>query len=405
MNILLINHYAGSPDLGMEFRPYYMAREWVKSGHRVLIIGATYSHLRRIQPDKGRQHVDGIDYYWVKTNVYKGNGLGRVYSMFLFVFKLMFCLRNVCRSFDPDLVIASSTYPLDIYPAKKIAKKYHAKLVYEVHDLWPLSPMEVGGYSKWHPFIQVMQWAENYAYKNADKVISFLWNSEQYMREHGLAKGKFKCIPNGYRKEDWEGPVFLKNLPEEHRVLFGQLEDKVIVGFAGGFAASGSLHTLIQAAATLHEHAALAFVLVGRGVEEDTLKGMVKEKGLQNVYFLPSVEKKHIPLINSRFDIAFMGGVHSCLHKYGTSYNKLTDYMLSSKPIVQAIDEPGSLVERIRCGIRVEAENPEQVADAIIKIANMSFEERRIMGERGRKYAIENLEWNSLANAFIAEVE
>lgn len=27
MNILLINHYAGSPDLGMEFRPYYMAKE------------------------------------------------------------------------------------------------------------------------------------------------------------------------------------------------------------------------------------------------------------------------------------------------------------------------------------------------------------------------------------------
>ena len=26
MNILLINHYAGSPDLGMEFRPYYMAK-------------------------------------------------------------------------------------------------------------------------------------------------------------------------------------------------------------------------------------------------------------------------------------------------------------------------------------------------------------------------------------------
>ncbi len=32
MNILLINHYAGSPELGMEFRPYYMAKEWVKMG-------------------------------------------------------------------------------------------------------------------------------------------------------------------------------------------------------------------------------------------------------------------------------------------------------------------------------------------------------------------------------------
>ena len=36
MNILLINHYAGSPELGMEFRPYYMAKEWVKAGHQVL---------------------------------------------------------------------------------------------------------------------------------------------------------------------------------------------------------------------------------------------------------------------------------------------------------------------------------------------------------------------------------
>ena len=28
MNILLINHYAGSDYHGMEFRPYYMGREW-----------------------------------------------------------------------------------------------------------------------------------------------------------------------------------------------------------------------------------------------------------------------------------------------------------------------------------------------------------------------------------------
>ena len=29
MNIILLDHYAGSPEMGMEFRPYYMAREWV----------------------------------------------------------------------------------------------------------------------------------------------------------------------------------------------------------------------------------------------------------------------------------------------------------------------------------------------------------------------------------------
>ena len=50
MNILLINHYAGSPELGMEFRPYYMAKEWVKAGHQVLIVGGSFSHLRKVQP-------------------------------------------------------------------------------------------------------------------------------------------------------------------------------------------------------------------------------------------------------------------------------------------------------------------------------------------------------------------
>lgn len=27
MNILLINHYAGYPNLGMEYRPYYLSKE------------------------------------------------------------------------------------------------------------------------------------------------------------------------------------------------------------------------------------------------------------------------------------------------------------------------------------------------------------------------------------------
>ena len=38
MNILYINHYAGSPEMGMEFRPYYLSREWVKMGHKVTMI-------------------------------------------------------------------------------------------------------------------------------------------------------------------------------------------------------------------------------------------------------------------------------------------------------------------------------------------------------------------------------
>lgn len=117
MNILLINHYAGSPDLGMEFRPYYMAKEWVKMGHQVLIIGGSFSHLRKIQSQGEESLIEGIRYRWVKLNAYKGNGMGRIWSMFSFVSKLWWGYGKYIGDFEPDVVIASSTYPLDIYPA------------------------------------------------------------------------------------------------------------------------------------------------------------------------------------------------------------------------------------------------------------------------------------------------
>ena len=50
MNILYLNHYAGSPALGMEYRPYYLAREWVRLGHRVQMLAADFSHVRARQP-------------------------------------------------------------------------------------------------------------------------------------------------------------------------------------------------------------------------------------------------------------------------------------------------------------------------------------------------------------------
>lgn len=51
VNILYINHYAGGPQWGMEYRPYYLAREWVRSGHQVTLVGASHSHIRARQPE------------------------------------------------------------------------------------------------------------------------------------------------------------------------------------------------------------------------------------------------------------------------------------------------------------------------------------------------------------------
>jgi len=170
----------------MEYRPYYFAREWVHLGHQVQIVAASYSHYRAKQPQVGKltrldETIDGILYTWFKTFTYSGNGIGRVFNITSFIGRLFREGRHIARMLKPDIVIASSTYPMDIWPAHHIASIINAKLVYEVHDLWPLSPIELGDMSKLHPFIMLVQAAENYAYHYADAVVSILPRVRDYM--------------------------------------------------------------------------------------------------------------------------------------------------------------------------------------------------------------------------------
>lgn len=406
MKIVFVMHYAGSPKYGMAYRPHSLAKEWVKQGHQVTMVAASFSHLRVQQPevkdDLQCEDIDGINYLWIKTPEYHSTPK-RVVNIYVFVEKLKKYAKQIAKEYKPDLVIASSCYPFDIYPCKKIAKAAGAKLCFEVHDLWPLTPMLVGGYSKWNPYIMLMQRAENVAYSSADFVNSLLWNSEKHAREHGLTPGKFQCVPNGYSKEEWKD-VDTNQLPERHKETFSKLhaENKVIVGYAGSFAPAQYLDTLLDAAALLTDNKQIQIVLVGKGPEQAHYEEVIANKQLINVTILPAVPKSLVPAINSCFDICYMGGGHSLLHQYGTSYNKLTDYMLASKPVIQAVDEPGSLIERINCGIRIEAENPPLVVEAINKLSSMTKEEREVMGKRGKDYTEANLEWGTLAEKFIA---
>jgi glycosyltransferase involved in cell wall biosynthesis len=388
----------------MAFRPYYIAREWIKEGHSVTIVGASFSHLRIIQPNLCYnyqiENFDGIKYIWLKTPSYKSN-YKRILNILAFILRLSHYANKILREAIPDIVIASSTYPLDIYTAHRIAVKTKARLCFEVHDLWPLSPMVIGGYSRWHPFIMIMQLAENYAYKRSDIVISLLDKALPHMVKHGLKPEKFIVIPNGYFAEEWNNNN--EELPSEHRLLFSKFrnENRTIVGYAGGHSPSNALDTLLNAAKLLNKRPDIVFVLVGEGPSKNELIQEANSADQKNVHFLPSVTKRAIPDLIKRFDIAYMGGVKSILHKYGTSYNKMTDYMLSARPIIFAVDEPDSLIERLGCGITVPAERPDRVSDAVERIITYSASERMEMGLRGKAYVEKELKYEILSKKML----
>lgn len=405
MNIVLINHYAGSPEMGMEFRPYYFAREWVKKGHRVDIFAASYSHLRQINPkvqhDFQEEIIDGIHYHWIKTIQYEGNGTKRAITMAQFVGKLWINAKKITKRFKPDVVITSSTYPIDTYVGQKIRKisKKRVKLIHEVHDMWPATLYEIGGMSKKHPFVVIMQIGENSAYKHSDKVVSLLPYAEKYMRKHGLKKGKFVCIPNGIVEKEWENP---KELSVQHANVLQKLKDdgNFIVGYFGGHALSNALDLLIDAAKACVDKD-IKFVLVGDGVEKARLMERVKAEKIMNTIFLPSVSKLEIPKLCEYFDCIFCGGMPSPLYRFGVCLNKMFDSMRAGKPIVCALPLKRSYIKDYACGISVNPDNIEEILQGIQQIKNMDDVEREDMGNRGKKAALEYFNYKSLSERFL----
>ena len=407
MNILYIEHYAGSPEMGMEFRPYYLSREWVSMGHKVTIIAGDYSHLRKKNPsainDFASEKIDGIEYVWLRTGEYQGNGVNRALSMERFVRKLYFNASEIVRRWKPDLVISSSTYPLDTYPAQKIAKLAGAKYVHEVHDMWPSTLYEVGGMSRKHPFVIAMQAGENYAYKHCDKCVSLLPFAEDYMRKHGLKPGKFVNIQNGVMEEEWQN---VQKIPSYHEEFFREHADKFIVGYFGGHALSNALDKGLDIALKMQEdYPDVIFVFVGDGVEKPRLMERAESENITNAFFLPPVDKKSIPDLIRHFDCSYMTGLPSPLYRFGLCLNKMYDSMMGGIPVVCAFDAPDTVVRQFDCGFHCDPENEDEVIEAIKAIRNMSPEDRKEMGERGREAITSRFTYSSLARQFLESID
>ncbi len=274
------------------------------------------------------------------------------------------------------------------------------KLIHEVHDLWPATLIEVGGMSRRHPFVWLMQRAENSAYRHSDLVVSLASHAKEYMVVHGLKERAFVHINNGIVRDDWERP---QEIPKAHRTVLAELkkDNKFIVGYFGGHALSNALDVLIEAAIRSQEDERVQFVLVGDGVEKERLMHKARKAGVSNLIFLDAVPKLAIPRLVEYFDCCYVGVKDSPLYRFGIAMNKIFDVMMAGKPMLYAVNAPNQFAEQYQCGLTIEAGNPDAIVEGIQTLQGMSEAERIQMGKNGREAVLKNYEYSVLAKKFL----
>ena len=363
-----------------------------------------YSHLRKNQPKfsafqmiKG-EYIDDIKYIWIRGNTYMGNGLFRFINLFWFISLLSLTINRLIKK--TDLIITSSTYPLDIYPAlllKKINKS--CKLIYEPHDLWPMVLYKIGNIKKSHPLVKWMQYAEELSCKKADKVISMHPNNIDHLLNHGCVEEKFFHIPNGVDVSEWAQKTAL---PTEHSNFLTQSRDSnnLIVTYAGSISEANGIESFIKVAKKM-ENEDIIFCIVGEGSLKPEMQKYAKSISLTNIKFLPRIDKSAIPSLLEMSDICYVGFVHSPLYKYGISPNKLWDYMMASRPIIMVINSSNNPIKEANCGKTISTGEVQDIVLAIKELIQLPKENRIKLGVNAKKYVIKNNSYKILAKKFI----
>ena len=398
-NIWIINQYCGSKFHGMNFRSWYFAKELKKKGYNPHIISASYSHLfYKLPVTKGKftlEDVDGIPFTWVKVSKYKGSqSIGRVLVMIQFMLNLFFLPKKKLQ--NPDVIIVSSLSPLPIINAYLWSIKYKAKLIFEVRDIWPLSLIEIGGFSKLNPLVLFFGWFEKFAYKKADKVISLLPNAKPHMESRGMEKDKFVHIPNGFNLEE------MKKSKELDKSISNSIpKDKFIVGYTGSLGASNAMEYLIEASNHLENNENIHFVIFGKGQHLEKLKNNAKN----NVSFFGQIDKSEIQSAISFFDVCYIGWHNHSLYRFGISPNKIFDYMYAGKPIIHSVNTSNDFVQIAEAGISIPTENPKEIANAVSEISKIENKKLKEWGKNGKKYVEENHTFSHLTELLISTFE
>lgn len=399
MNLWILNHYAITPDLPGGTRHFDLGRELVKRGYQVAIFASSFHHYQhqdmKLRPDENWkvEHVEGVQFIWLRTFPYRRNDWRRVLNMISYMLRAWWLgyrvLKPVPEIGKPDVVIGSSVHLLAVLAAYWVAQHHQAKFIMEVRDLWPQTFIDMGVLNNSHPLARILRTLERFLYKRSERIITLMPLGGSYISAQGTDGKKIVWIPNGVDLARFSD---VKTKEKEN----GQFQ----VMYLGAHGQANALDVLLNAAKIVQDrgYQAIRFILVGDGPEKPRLVELAKELALENVEFCAPVPKSDVPEVLKEAEAAVFVLQDLPVYRYGVSLNKSFDYLGAAKPLILAGNPVNNPVEKAHCGLQVPPRNPAALAEAVIQLYEMAPEERRAMGERGREYVRKYHDWAILAN-------
>jgi glycosyltransferase involved in cell wall biosynthesis len=394
--IWLICKYASPEKYFFGTRHFYLAEEWVKSGHDVTIFTSNSSHLTDKLPQfkEGRmlETIDGVKTIWLNVfKTKKNSSMGRILGWVHFELKVLFTSKR--RFKKPDVIIASSLSILSIISGFLISRYYKARFILEIRDIWPLSAIQLGGYSDRHPLIWLLAKIEKFGYRQADVIVGTMPNLIEHVQGLEPLFKKCICIPQGIKKKNLDFCIPLSDFYIKQTFT----NDSFKIVYAGTLNQNNPIEVLLKAVSQMLSEERVEAYILGSGTMLDGYKK--KYAFCKQIKFLDPIPKNQVKAFLQQVDICF-DSVDSKIAQFGLSRNKWIDYMNSGRPIICSYSGFQSMINEAECGSFVPFEDVNLLSEEIIRYKRMSFIERNSIGKRGLEFLKENRLFDKLSRMY-----
>ena len=397
MKVLLLTQYYPPEPLATSLKMAEMAEYLTERGHQVTVVtgfpnypdGVLYKNYRRKLYQ--RERVNGVQvirtFLFITSSRRKfGPRMANHTSFMLSSIygSLMAGRHDLVYGYSPPLFLGMSGY--------LVSRLFRAPFVLEVADLWPKAPIYLG-ILKNPTLIRAAEKLERFVYSKAHHLFFHSHLMRQQVVNQGVPEAKTETYPH------WVDTEFFKPVPPDQaaqvRREYG-MGDKLVVMYTGNLSLAQGLDTALECAKLLKEksHDHVLFVFVGGGADKERLVQLSQGYGLDNVLFIPPHPVSAMPGFMSASDILLLH-LDKAPHRLGTIPGKLFTYISAGRPVLAGLEEEGAdLVKDNWCGVVVEPQNPEAMAQGIMKLANPEL--RRQMGDAGRRTAVSQFERRKL---------
>lgn len=397
MRVLLITPFY-TPDLGPSAPLYTMlCEDLVHLGCQVSVIAAvphypsgTVSPEFRGHPTQ-RERQNGVDVTRVWVPSVNRARLGQRLLTFV-SYQFLATFVGLRRHYD--VLIASNPALEAGLPFLVLGALRRKPAVFSVQDIYPDVGVKLGVF-KYRPIIRAIDIMERFCLDQAGYVQVISEGFRQSLRAKGLPNSKLVVIPN------WIDTDFIQ--PMSHANEFSThwgLSDAFVVIYAGNIGLSQGLEHVVEATRLLAKEPSIRFVFVGDGAGKDGLQEAARSSGLSNIQFTPFQPRELLPQVLASADVSLITlkrGVGA-----DSVPSKCYSILASGRPVIAAVDQGSdtwNLIHQANCGLCVEPENPQALADAILQLYR-DEDYRAELGANGRTYVVQHHSRMAAARAF-----